>query len=481
MPIDLKEIVAARLGENYDLHDKYLNKTLVKVQRMIGYDKVYTRASGAYLYDKEGNDYLDFLSGFGTFNVGRNHPVVNKAIRDILDLDLPNMVQMDSALLSGLLAEALVKRLAKQGAPHLDSVFLCNSGTEAVEGAMKFAKAGTGRPRILSLKNSFHGLTHGSLSATGNPYFHEGFGPLVGGVSSITLDDLGVLEYELKKGDVAALMVELVQGKGVFYYKDDTYRRAQELCRKYGTLFICDEVQTGLGRTGKWFAFEHWGLEPDIVTLAKALSGGYVPAGAIITRRSIYQKTYSRLDRCIVHSTTFGRNNLACACGLAALTVLEDEGLVENAAQQGFALERQLNALKAKHEVIKDVRVKGLMCAVEFAEPSGFSPKILAVRAGWKAIHALDSSLFPQLIVTPLLSKHRILSQVAANNTDMIKILPALVVGEKEITRFVTALDDVLDGMKKFPGPIWEMGGNFVKAMKAGAPKDANAEAEAVA
>jgi len=467
MPLDLKELVTTRLGENYDLHDRYLNRTLVKVQRMIGFDKVYARAEGAYLYDMDGNDYLDFLSGFGTYNIGRNHPVVQKAIRDVLDLNLPNMVQMDSALLSGLLAEALVKRLAKQGAPQLNAVFLCNSGTEAVEGALKFAKCATGRPRIVSLKNSYHGLSYGALSVTANPYFHEGFGPFVPGALAISLDNLADLEAELKKGDVAALIVELVQGKGVHWAKGDTYQKAQALCRQYGTLLICDEVQTGLGRTGKWFAFEHWGLEPDIITLAKTLSGGYVPAGAVVARRSIYQKVFSRLDRCIVHSTTFGRNNLACACGLAALAILEDEGLPENAAKMGAELERQLLALQQKHEIIKEVRVKGLMCAIEFAEP-----KSLGMKLGWKAIHAMDPSLFPQLIVTPLLSKHRILSQVAANKVDAIKILPPLMVGQKEIDRFVTALDDVLSDLRKFPGPIWEMGTNFVKAMKAGAPKE---------
>ncbi|MDD4933589.1 MAG: aminotransferase class III-fold pyridoxal phosphate-dependent enzyme, partial [Methylacidiphilaceae bacterium] len=201
MPFDLPGLVRSRMGENYSLHQKYLNRTLVRVQQVIGFDKVYTRAKGAYLYDREGNAYLDFLSGFGVFSIGRNHPVPQKAIRDVLDMDLPNMVQMDSALLSGLLAEALVKRLAAQGASHLDAVFLCNSGTEAVEGAIKFARAGTGRPRLLSLQNSFHGLSMGSLSLTGNPFFHEGFAPFLPGCQTVPLGDLPALEQELRKGD----------------------------------------------------------------------------------------------------------------------------------------------------------------------------------------------------------------------------------------------------------------------------------------
>jgi ornithine--oxo-acid transaminase len=470
MPLDIKDLVTTRLGENYDLHDRHLNRTLVKVQRTIGFDKVYARAEGAYLYDMDGQDYLDFLSGFGIFNMGRNHPVAQKAIRDILDLNLPNMVQLDSALMSGLLAEALVKRLAKQGAPHLDAVFLCNSGTESVEGALKFAKCATRRARILSLKNSYHGLSYGALSITGNPYFHEGFGPFVPGCENVEMGDLQALEHELKKNDVAAFIVELVQGKGVKFPKDNYFKHAQDLCRKYGTLFICDEVQTGLGRTGKWFAFEHWELEPDILTLSKALSCGYVPAGAIITRREIYQKTYFRLDRCIVHSTSFGRNNLACACGLAALAILEDEKLPENAAKMGALLEQRLNELAPKHEFIKEIRVKGMMAAIEFGEPKSFTGK-----TAWKLIHGLDDSLFPQLVVTPLLSKHRILTQVAANRADVVKILPPLIIGEKEVDRFVNALDDVLSDLKKFPGPVWEMGQNFFKAMKSGAPKSGEA------
>ncbi|MDD4934100.1 MAG: aminotransferase class III-fold pyridoxal phosphate-dependent enzyme, partial [Methylacidiphilaceae bacterium] len=262
---------------------------------------------------------------------------------------------------------------------------------------------------------------------------------------------------------VAALVIEPVQGKGVQFPKDDYFVQAQALCRRYGTLLVCDEVQSGLGRTGRWFAFEHWGLEPDIVTMAKALSAGYVPCGAFVTRRSIYQKVFPRLDRCIVHSSTFGRNNLACVCGLAALSVLEEERLVENAARMGERLEQGLLALRNKHEIVKEVRVKGLMMAVEFAEP-----RALGLKMAWKTVHALDPGLFPQLVVSQLMAKHRILTQVAANNTDVIKALPPLIVGTKEIDDFLEALDSVLIDLRKFPGPLWDMGTNFVKAMRNG-------------
>src|SRR6201998_1812332 len=456
MGFDLKVIIASRLGENYQLHEKHLNRTLVQAQRVIGFDKVYARAEGAYLYDMDNTPYLDFLSGYSVFNIGRNHPLVKKAIRDVLDLDLPNMVQMDCSLLSGLLAEALIKRTP----PHLDAVFFCNSGTEAMEGALKFARAATGRKRVLSLEGAFHGLSLGSLSLMGCESFTEGFGPLMEGFDTrIELDDLASLEKEISKRDVAAFVIETVQGKGCKTPAGDFFVRAQELCRKFGTLLISDEVQTGLGRTGRMFGFEHWNLEPDIITLAKSLSGGYVPCGAIVTRRDIYQKTFSRMDRCVVHSTTFGRTNLAMACGLAALEVIDNENLIENSAKMGALLMEKIDALRVKHSFIKEVRGKGLMIGIEFHEPSEFKLKM-----AWKLLHKIDKVLFAQMIVTQMLSKHRILTQVAGHAMDVMKILPPLIIGKTEVDMFVNALDDVLSECGKFPGPMWELGNNFVRA-----------------
>lgn len=456
MSFDLKELVAARMGENYELHSQHLNPTLVRVQRTIGFDRVYTRAEGAYLYDAEGHAYLDFLSGYSVYNCGRNHPVIKRAIKDALDLDLPNMVQMDCSLLSGLLAEALTRKTP----PHLDAVFFCNSGTEANEGALKFARAATGRPRIVSMHGSYHGLSYGSLSVTGNDNFQEGFGPFLPGVEKVKMGDLRALEKLLRQGDVAAFLAELVQGKGVKFPADDFYQKAQALCRKYGTLFISDEVQTGLGRTGKWWAFQHWGLEPDIITVAKSLSGGYVPCGAIVTRRAIYQKVFSRLDRCVVHSSTFGRNNLAMTCGLAALYVLENEKLVQNSHAMGELLMEKLDALRRKHSFLKAVRGKGLMIAMEFAEPPELRAKL-----AWRLMHKIDKALFPQLVIVPLLSKHRVLTQVAGHNMDVIKILPPLTIGEKEINYFVDAFDQTLMACRKFPGPIVELAVNTAREL----------------
>jgi acetylornithine/succinyldiaminopimelate/putrescine aminotransferase len=465
MPFDVKKIVQERLGENYTLHERYLNSTLVSVQRIIGFDQVYARAEGAYLYDREGKDYLDFLSGYSVFNLGRNHPAIKQAIRDVLDLDLPNMVQMDCSLLSGLLAEALIKRTPA----HLEAVFFCNSGAESVEGAIKFARAATGRAGLVSFEGAFHGLTHGALSVMGNKHFQEGFGPLLQGAQRVRLGDLAALEEILAKRETAALIFEPVQGKGLHFPADGFYNEAQRLCRKYGTLLIADEIQTGLGRTGTMWGHEHWGLEPDIMTVAKSLSGGFVPIGAIITRRAIYQKTFSRLDRCVVHSSTFGRNNLAMVCGLATLQAMEEENIVARAKETGAKLIERLRELMPKHSLIKEIRGLGLMIGIEFHEP-----RELTLKMGWKILHKLEQELFGQMIVTALFKNHRILAQVAGHGMDVVKIIPPLIIGEKEIDRFVNALDAVLNECRKFPGPLWDLGQGFVRSMmKTGSPEKA--------
>src|SRR5438093_13350016 len=235
MAFDLKEIVASRLGENYELHERHINRTLVAAQRVIGFDKVYARAEGAYLFDMDNQPYLDFLSGYSVFNIGRNHPLVKQAIRDVLDLDLPNMVQMDCSLLSGLLAEAIVKRTPS----HLNAVFFCNSGTEAMAGALKFTRAATGRKRAVSLASAFHGLSLGSLSLMGCESFTDGFGSLMEGFDArVPLDDIEELDRQLRSHDVAAFVIETVQGKGCQTSKNYFLVRAQELCRIYATLLL---------------------------------------------------------------------------------------------------------------------------------------------------------------------------------------------------------------------------------------------------
>ena len=454
MTLSMAQLINERSVDQYDLHMRYINPPMARVQRIIGFDKLYTRAEGAYLWDTEGDRYLDLLSGYSVFNLGRGHPAIKQVMHEMIDLDRPNLVKMDCPLLSGLLAEDLVKRMP----PGLDAVFFGNSGADAVDTAIKFARAATGLPRVLFLDHAFHGLTLGTLSINGGPAFREGFEPLMPGFDMLALNDLDALERELRKGDAAAFILEPIQGKGVYMPYDDYLPQVQRLCREYGTLFICDEVQVGMGRTGRFLAAEHWGLEPDMVTLAKSLSGGYVPVGAVITRREIHASTFSRLERCQVHSTTFGQNEMAMAAGLATLHVMDEEGLVERAAVMGNKLLEGLGALKEKHEMIVDVRGVGLMIGLEFGPP-----RSLGLRAAWTAAERAQKGLFSQLLVMALMRYHHILTQVGGPEVNIIKLLPPLIIGDEEVEMIVSAFDDVLTEAGNLRGRVWSQSGQLIK------------------
>jgi ornithine--oxo-acid transaminase len=452
MGFDLPSLLAARRGEGYDLHARYLNPQLPKMLHAIGFDKVYDRAEGAYLYDRDGNRYADFLAGFGVFGVGHNHPVVRQALRDVLDGDLADLVQFDCALLPGLLAERL---LAK--APEFDRVYFGNSGTEAVEAALKFARYVTGRKRILYCSHAFHGLTTGSLSVNGAAEFRKGFDPLLPDVA-VPLGDTDVLEAELRKGDVAALIVEPIQGKGVWMPPPGFLGAARALLHDHGALLICDEVQTGLGRTGRFFGYQHEDVEPDIVTVAKALSGGFVPVGATLAKGWIFDKVYSSMDRVLVHDSTFGSNAAAMAAGLASLAVIEDEQLVSNAERTGDALRAALTEMVGKYELLGEVRGRGLMIGLEFTRPSS-----LKLRPGWSMLQAARVGLFAQMVVVALFQRHRILTQVSGDHTEVIKLLPPLTVGEAEVDLFREAFDDVMRDAHRGSGLMWDFGRTLVK------------------
>ncbi len=454
MAFSLAERIEQRQGDQYGLHRQYLNTSLARVQAIIGFDKTYTRGEGAYLWDAAGDRYLDLLSGYSVFNLGRGHPVVRQALQELLAMERPNLVKMDCPLLAGLLAEELVKRMP----PGLDAVFFANSGADAVDTALKFARAATGRPRVLYLDHAFHGLTLGTLPINGGRQFREGFDPLMPGCKAVEMDDVAGLERELAPGDVAAFVVEPIQGKGVHIPEDGYLPAAQRLCRTHGTLFVCDEVQVGLGRTGRFLCGEHWGLEPDIVTLSKSLSGGYVPVSAMITRRSIHDKMFSRLDRCQVHSTTFGQNDLAMAAGLATLHVLDEERLVERAATTGQQLMAGLVALQERYPMIADVRGKGLMIGIEFQPP-----RSLGLRAAWMAAEAVQKGLFAQLVVMALMREHRILTQVGGPEVNIIKLLPPLIIGEEEVEAIIAAFDAVMAEAAHVRGRVWGMSGQLVK------------------
>jgi ornithine--oxo-acid transaminase len=447
MAFDLAQELAARAGESFALHERYLNPQMVRVLKTIGFDRRYVRAEGPYLFDDSGARYLDLLAGFGVFAVGRNHPTIKKALHDVLGADLPNLVQMDASLLSGLLAERLLARV-----PGQERVFFCNSGTEAVEAAIKLARAATRRSKLLFCEHAFHGLTMGALTLNGDATFRDGFGPLLADAAQIPWNDLGALEAALSGGDVAAFFVEPIQGKGVNLPAPDYLREAARLCHEHGALFVADEVQTGLGRCGTFLAIERDGIDADLVLLAKALSGGFVPVGAVLGKRWVFEKTFNRMDRAVVHGSTFGKNNLAMAAGLATLAVLDDEGLVENARRRGESLLARLRALVEKYELLQDVRGRGMMLALELGPP-----RSAALRGAWALLEKATKGLFCQMVIIPLLSRHRILSQVAGHEMYVIKLLPPLGLSEADEDWIVSAFDDVIADCHRVPGAIWDL------------------------
>jgi ornithine--oxo-acid transaminase len=459
LPItDMGALFAAREGERWSMHSRHLNEQMVRVLRTIGYDVGFCRGAGQYLYDRAGARYLDLLSGFGVFAVGRNHPVMRDALKSVLDADLPNLVQMDVSTLAGVLAERLLARV-----PYLDKVFFANSGADAVETAIKFARAAAGRPGIVYCEHAFHGLSNGALSLNGDAAFRRGFEPLLPECIAVPFNDLGALEQALRGRTIAAFIVEPIQGKGVNLPADGYLGAAAELCRRHGTLFIADEIQTGLGRTGRFLAVEHWQVEPDMVLLSKALSGGHVPVGAVLTRKAIYDEVFSRMDRAVVHGSTFSKNDLAMAAGIATLSVLGDERMIENAAQMGERLIGTLSRMASSYELVREVRGKGLMIGVEFG-----APQSLKLRTSWSLLETASKGLFCQLITIPLLKEHRILTQVAGHGSHTIKLLPALIISEEDCDWIERAFEAVVADSHRVPGAVWSLGKTLVdNAMRA--------------
>jgi ornithine--oxo-acid transaminase len=443
-----------RADETLALAVRHLDPSLVDVLRILGFDKHYVSSRGSYVYDADGRAYLDFHTGEGFASLGHNHPDVRDTLHATLDAGLIDGVQIHYSPLAGMLAEALTERLPSA----LDAVFFASTGAEAVDSAMKFARAATGRPRFISCENSFHGVTLGPLSLVGDEFFKEGFGPLLPGCARVPFGDLGALEAELRSGDVAAFIVEPIQGRMVTLPPDGYLQRAQELCRRYGTLFVADEIQTGLGRTGKWFALEHSRLEPDFVLVGKALSGGYMPVAAMVTTREIFQQAVGTLERSYVHQSTYGRNRLSMAAGLATIRIIERDALTEHAANVGAFLRDGLEQLRERYEIVKEIRASGLMIGIELQAPSSRVAKL-----NWRLIHMASEGLFPQLIVIPLHRDHSVITMAAGKN-DVIKLLPPLTLSEAEAQSFLVALDAVLADCEGSGGKNWSVVREIAKA-----------------
>jgi ornithine--oxo-acid transaminase len=448
-PPTVREILSGRTGEEMALNDRFLNPQMGRILRTLGFDKVWTGGEGAHLIDADGERYLDLVCGYGMFAIGRNHPEAIAAVEEAMAARTANLPQLGVTLLSGVLAEQLLARAPGSVAAMVPA----NSGTEAVEAAIKIARAATGRPRVLYADHAFHGLTLGSLSINGNAEFRDGFGPLLPGCEPVGFGDLDALARELARGDVAAFVVEPIQGKGVNIPAADYLPGAQRLCREADTLFVCDEVQSGVGRTGRFLALEHWELEPDIVCLAKALSGGLVPIGAVLVSRAAFERVFDGMERAVRHGSTFGGNDLAAAAALATLRVLDNEDLIARAERMGGLLLELTRPLAERFEVVREVRGVGLMWAIEFGPPPG-----AAARRLWATVEGRQPGLFSQLVTVPLFHEHRILCQVAGHRMNVIKALPALVIEEQEIRRFAAALEETIAAAERYPAALARFG-----------------------
>jgi len=426
------------------LYGRYVNPVLVGLGGESGIVRTFVRGEGVHLWDDQGNCLLDFVAGFGSLNLGHNHPAVVEALAQAMRDAAPGFAQSSVNPFAAALAEQLVT-LAP---PGLEMVCFANSGSEAVEAALKLARLSTGRAGLLHCERSFHGKTLGSLSVTGNPTYQRPFGPLLPECRAVVFGDLEGLERALSTRQFAAFVVEPIQGEGGMVVPPQDYlREAQRLCRKTGTLFVVDEIQTGLGRTGALFAVDHDQLEPDIMTLAKSLGGGIMPIGAALMRRDLWLKAYGTIHSFALHTSTFGGGSLACAAGLATLRVTEQEGLVQNATARGRQLYSKLNAMCGQYDVLSEVRGRGLMLGLEF------NPAPPSVLAHWKeADGGTSAHLVPNFeqiiadsptlyVMQTLMEEYGIYTQVTRSNPRVLRIQPPLVIDAEQVDRFLGALN----------------------------------------
>ncbi len=385
--------------QTLDRYGRYINPGLVRLFQFGGSETVEWAAEGCLVWDIHGREYIDCACGPAIFNVGHRHPRVLAAVRDQLDRIPMSVRTMPSAPQA-----ELAERLAQLSPGDLQYAFFCNSGAEAIEGALKLARLATGRPGFIAMREAFHGKTLGALSATGRDYYRKPFEPLVPGFTHVPFGDAAAVEAAIGP-EIAAVILEPVQGEaGVIVPQPGYLREVREICDRHRVLLIADEIQTGCGRTGRLFCVEHEEVTPDIMTLAKALGGGVIPIGAFLARQALWEQ-FRRQP--YLHSSTFGGNPLACRAALATLSVLVEERLPERAAAQGQRFLGRLREIQQRHsEVIRDVRGIGLMIGVEFTH-SDYALMVSA-EAGHRGVitfYTLNKPevirIEPPLVITP--------------------------------------------------------------------------------
>ncbi|HML34458.1 MULTISPECIES: acetylornithine/succinylornithine family transaminase [Sporomusa] len=401
------------IDETIEKYEQYINPAVAKLFRFMGLSTIEWEAQGNVIRDIDGKEYIDCLGGYGVFSLGHRHPKVVEAVKRQLDL-----MPMSSKVLFDKPMADLAALMAEITPGDLTYSFFVNSGTEAVEGSLKLAKVHTGRNKIIATVNSFHGKTLGALSATGRDLFRDPFQPLLTGFSHVPFGDIDALRQAVDE-ETAAVILEPVQGEGGIIVPPAGYLSAvRDICDKTGALLICDEVQSGLGRTGKMFAVEHYGVIPDIITTAKALGGGIMPIGAFTARPAIWDKY---ITSPFLHTSTFGGNPLACAAAIAAINVIKEEGLVAKAEQSGAYFIGKLTELAHTYpEVVKEVRGQGLMIGVELTKEG-----------------------IGGLILSEMIDKG-VLIAYTLNNPKVIRIEPPLIIEHQQIDYVIAALADAL-------------------------------------
>lgn len=441
--------IAIQHGRRADVSALYaerVNPQWVRLLNLLQMNVRYRRCVGAELYTEDGRRILDFLSGYCVHNVGHNHPDIVRALQDEIGRCGPAMIQTHVADLAGELAEKLCQRAGGR----LRRAFFCSSGSEGVEAAIKFSRAYTKRDGILSAEHAFHGLTCGALSLMSDEFWREGFGTLLPGTAMVPFGDLSALDGQLRTKRYAAFIVEPIQSEaGVCIPSPEYLRSAESLCRRYGTLFVLDEVQTGMYRCGTFLASQQFGVEPDMVILAKAMSGGLVPCGAVLMSEAVNDAVYSSLPRAFVHTSTFSENSLAMRAALATVETLEREELGRRCIEAGEYLRARLREAIGEYEMVREIRGVGLLMGIEFQ-----APRQLRLRVPFEAFGAVHGGMFGQILVMRLFRDSGVLTQVCGNNFMVLKVAPPLVVSDDQMDDFVEAVRKVVD-LAHSPGAFW--------------------------
>ena len=453
--ITIKDAMQANGEQCKNLHKEYLNTSIVTMLSLLKFDRNFVSASGTSVWDDEGVEYLDFLGGYGALNLGHNHPDVISAVQSVAAL--PNILHVTLGSLTG----ALAKNLADITPGKLQRSFFGNSGAEAVEGALKLARIATKRHVLVYCHGSFHGKSFGALSVTGRIKYQMPFQPLLPDCFAVQFGDIASLEQVLREKSVAAFIVEPIQGEGGIIVPPVGYlAQARELCTKYGTLLIADEIQTGLGRTGQLFACEYEQVEPDILCLAKSLGGGIMPISAYITTHEIWKKAYGNMEKATLHTSTFGGNTWAAAAGLAALEVTFHENLVLQAREKGEYFIKGLKQLQEKYPLLKEVRGRGLMIGLEFNQPIGFAKKALP------GLNKISQEYLGSLIAGELLNKYHIITAFTLNNPNVIRMEPPLAVTYEQLDKVLNALEEIFSRHKGFFSVAKEGAKTIIKALR---------------